>query len=119
MRATAVIGIVVALMVPPRLAVAELAFITGSELRKQCTAVNEAQNSPQWFGCIGYVIGIADVMAVTPVAGFSVCLPSNATRVQAALVVRRFLDSNPEMLHHGAAALVVDALARAFPCTQR
>jgi hypothetical protein len=47
------------------------------------------------------------------------CVPSTATRLQTAKVIVAYLDQNPARLHEPFIRLVLEALARAWPCPHR
>ena len=67
--------------------------------------------------CVGYVARIGDVMAEEPaVLGWGACSSENIEISQLKDVVERWLERHPEKRHMGAAGLVADAFAEAFPC---
>jgi hypothetical protein len=67
--------------------------------------------------CTFYVNGVIDgyMIGVDPAKSF-ICLPKNVTRGQFALIVAKYLDDHPEMLQNDPEYLIVDAVAKAFPC---
>jgi hypothetical protein len=87
----------------------------GNLLYKQCTTPNEES-----FGqgvCRGYVMGLYDAMLHgASIEGWSPCIPAGVTVGQVVDAARQFLTSHPERRDMEAAALVAEALAKAFPC---
>ena len=74
------------------------------------TATNYMNTAKSSSGvCFGYVAGIADIL-------LDVCVPAEATLVQAVDIVKQYLDRNPMKHHMAAAGLVAEALQLAFPC---
>ena len=66
---------------------------------------------------MGYVEGVADTLAADEyLTGWNACLVGGLTDVQLRDVVVKFLEGHPEERHFAAAALVAQALAKAFPC---
>ena len=65
--------------------------------------------------CIGFVSGIARVVAVLPPKLRS-CVPGGSTAGQWVRVVVRFLSDHAEALHEAGEVLVLRALQDAFPC---
>jgi hypothetical protein len=93
-------------------AVETLFFYSGNQLWDNC------KSNPPDPDCIGYVAGVADAMALNDgwVGGWRACFQARTTRGQITDVVKQWLQSRPEERHYGAPALVVEALAQAFPC---
>jgi hypothetical protein len=102
---------IVAVGLPPRGASAARVFYTGNEIYQWCTSVGMQS------ACLSYVMAIADAMADgNKVAGFSACVPLHVTGQQVVDVVVQSFQHNPMDRHHGAASLIAEALAGAFPC---
>jgi hypothetical protein len=59
----------------------------------------------------GYVNGVVDVANT-----FFFCTDANTTRGQFIDIVRKYLANNPEKRHLSANSIVVEAMAKAFPC---
>jgi len=59
--------------------------------------------------CLGYIVAIAD-------SSLKHCSPPESTYGQIALIVKKYLDKNPEKLHFDAHTLIEAALIGAFPC---
>jgi hypothetical protein len=89
------------------------AFVDGNRLEGLC----ESSSVFELRECLGYILGIADAMtADTPINGFTACFPARMATTQTVDVVGRFLAAHLEMRDLGAAGLVAQALAEAFPC---
>ena len=69
--------------------------------------------------CTYYVNGVLDgyEIGVDP-AKRLICRPANVTHGQLVLIVAKYLDDHPEMLHNDPEYLIVDAICKAFPCKQ-
>jgi hypothetical protein len=90
------------------------AFKTGNVLYQECAAPIGAR---EYANCQNYVMGVADVMAGNnAVNGYAACFPRDVTVGQIREVVTRYLANLPQSRNKGAAGLVADALAQAFPC---
>jgi hypothetical protein len=90
-------------------------FLTGNVLLEQC--------QERSAGCVGYVLGIADAIAIAQelggaLAGWRACLPPGVSGEQAVEVVVRFLTNYPDLGDLSAATLTARALAEAFPCPE-
>lgn len=84
--------------------------LMGSDLLQRLTS-----ESPQHRAvAIGYIAGVSDVME-----GAAFCAPPGATIGQAAVIVARTLEANPQLLAMPAAPLVGGVLQLAWPCEQR
>lgn len=93
---------------------ARAAFDTGADLLAWC-------EDPQGGGfaemyCVGYVTGIADVLEANDVNGLVACVPDDAVVGDLVERVLAYLRAHPDRLGFGAAGLVADALAVAYPC---
>ena len=90
--------------------------LTGNDLLDRCSASASA-NPIQWGVCLGYVMGIADALALgRPLNGARACPAADVTSGQMMDVVRQWLERNPAKRHMNGAALVAIALQQAFPC---
>jgi len=85
-------------------------FMNGNELYDLCR-----QGSPQ---CGAYILGVVDA-----VSGFSAsmghpfyCIPTAARGDRVRDVAVRELMAHPEQRHLAAAAIILGAVAQAFPC---
>jgi hypothetical protein len=67
--------------------------------------------------CTFYVEGVLDGYIIgTEPAKRLVCRPEHSTFLQSALIVSKYLQDHPEMLHYDPDYLIIDALSEAFPC---
>ena len=89
-------------------------FETGRDLYKKCRDTGTAS---QVF-CLGFIIGIADVMEDNPLDGRSACIPREASIQQVADVVIRFLEANPDIREFTGESLAVQALSERYPCAK-
>ena len=95
------------------LTVAAGAFeIEGTRLRAACVSAEHAQ---QVF-CQSFVSEIARSIdgGMFPVGKH--CIPENVDQSQLVMIVKKFLDEHPQILHDPADALVTIALFKAFKC---
>ena len=67
-------------------------------------------------GCIGYVQGFREALAVAKLVGVLPCVPGKATNGQLARVIVKHLEENPQNLHHAKSAGAYAALIKAYPC---
>jgi hypothetical protein len=100
------------LLVATQLAMATPSWgLTGNELLRDC------REGPAGVACLGYVAAVMDVLNTGGnVYGQKACMPTAVTIMQGVDVTRHFLESNPQIRHHGAHDLVALALSVAFPC---
>lgn len=116
----------------------------GITLSTLCNQTNHDQNNLAWTTCITYVTGVADGFdrAIATLAIDSgakelkpedaeamknsaellfhvTCRPIGSTPEQTALVVSKYLADNPKYLNLTAAALIMNALADAWPCPKK
>lgn len=134
------IGIPLALLLCCSAKADDVTVGTGNELIKSCNQQNYTSQNGSWGFCVGYVSGVSaeyvtiasslmpksntpipeDVKSVLTVLSHGMmqlfCMPSNSTREQSALVVSKYLADNPDKLNLVASDLIVDALAKAWPC---
>ena len=80
-------------------------WLNGNELFSACTQGDRL--------CFGYVLGITASAQLAD----SVCIPSDkVTAGQLTDVVKFWLQNHPEIRHHSASSLVMQALREKFPC---
>ena len=86
-------------------------FVSGSDLIGYC----EPDSSSN--ACRAYIIGVLDVFERRYFDRHEDgCVPEGATVGQMARVTTKWLNENPEMLHHPAHQLVSNALIESFNC---
>jgi hypothetical protein len=88
-------------------------YVDGRQLLTMCSS----PPGPQRVWCMGYVTGVAGAMGISPVNGYSACIPRDATVADLVAVVVRRVPSYPSIGGYGAAGLVAHALADIFPCS--
>jgi hypothetical protein len=86
-------------------------FRDGNSLLRECTG-----SDPEQLACLGYIMGITDIIRGKEVLGYKPCLYSNISVQQLHDVVVLYLRSQPAIRHYSAASLVVAALGHSFPC---
>jgi hypothetical protein len=100
-------------------------YLDGNQLLQLCE-----DNAEPRGACIGYVVGIADLLMLFTykgvtladadgngmTAGFNWCRPAGVTNEQLADVVASYLRDHPEKRHLSALSQVVPALRDTFPC---
>src|SRR5579862_6019240 len=96
------------LLMMPTVAISSQGFKSGNQLLAMCESV------PGEGICLGYVIGIVDVMQNNSINGYVACFPSDITSGQAEDVVIKRLKDHPEDRHLLADGLVAEALSIAF-----
>ncbi|MCL1080177.1 hypothetical protein L2734_18800 [Parashewanella spongiae] len=84
-------------------------FFDGNELVHRLNG-GDANTSFSKGLAAGFIVGVYDTV------GSKYCPPSNIYTGQLYLVVRKYLDANPEQLQSPASKLVEEAVAEAFPC---
>lgn len=67
----------------------------------------------------GYIIGVADVLAIQGIGGLRACFSTNMEKGQLLEVVKKYLADHPQNLHLVGSNLIAVALAEAFPCGKR
>jgi hypothetical protein len=80
--------------------------------RQQVVPGAQARNAAS---CLGYLDGVLE-SAVAPNKERFLCIPENVPTIQAARIVVKYLQGNPQRLHEDRKTLVVNALQQAFPC---
>jgi hypothetical protein len=88
-------------------------FDSGNSLHNACSG-SEGEYGKAY--CMGYSVGVADIMVYTTLDGWKACIPEGATRGQVMDIVTRWLANNPQKRHYNASGLVAQALEEAFPC---
>jgi len=88
-----------------------LANADGNELLRKCVPATWNE----FFYCEGYLAGVAETPWPT-VPPQRVCSPAGVTLDQITNIVVRYLQAHPETRHGPAPALIIAALAEAFPC---
>jgi hypothetical protein len=99
----------------------------GNELLEQCriatdqNTIENVDNALIMGYCLGKIQGIRQTLDI-----FSynynlppeqkVCIPTNVTNGQAARIVVKFLEDNPDQLHLSQTVLAIQAFKTAFPC---
>ncbi len=88
-------------------------FYTGTRLIETCKVDQTL--------CTAYVAGVSDTHGNLRSSSTTrlFCAPEGATDVQFRLVAEKWLGEHPEMLHFGAAGLVLQALHEAFSCGKK
>lgn len=88
-------------------------YIDGRQLVGMCSS----PPGPQRVWCMGYVTGVAGAMGISPINGYSACIPRDATVADLVAIVVRRIPSYPSIGGYGAAGLVAHAFADVFPCS--
>lgn len=107
MRLLALVAVLVAL---PPVSLAHAQYKSGNELLSDC----EAQGTPPYAYCAGYITAIADTTFWHDNRVF--CLPEEVTVGQLVRVVVQHMNQYPAGLHMLASPQVEGALSTAFPC---
>jgi len=99
----------VALLVPTW---AWAGFLSGNGLKQRC--------SDESVECAAYIMGISDAHDYFVHFGALAiaCAPREVTVGQMNAIAKRYMEEHPERLHLAASAIVLSALAEAFPCKQ-
>lgn len=66
--------------------------------------------------CLGYVVGIADVMTFSHFEVARACIPQGVAAGQLSAIAKQYLANHPEQWHFNASGLAASALQEAFPC---
>ena len=97
-------------------------FIEGHELQAMCEGIDEEGNAKNTMavGCSQFVIGVHDTMSTLTFGGLLekgfVCFPEEYSGPQLSLVVKKYLDENPDKSDEPANMLVAVAFVENFPC---
>ena len=84
-------------------------FISGHELKEWC---DTPKDKHLYQRCGGYIVGVNDLG--TSASFF--CLPPEVNQPLLRIIVRKWLDKNPDKLDFTASYLVRLALEEAYPC---
>ncbi len=88
-------------------------YFVGNELHAFC----QSDDLTRKHACVGYITGIADVLAEGNVVdGWRACISLGVTNTRLTDVVKSWLVQNVENRHLSAPRLIAEALAEAFPC---
>lgn len=98
-------------------------FIDGRELKSMCEGIDEQGNASNTMavGCAQFVIGVHDTMSTLTFGGLLdegfVCFPEDYSGPKLSLVVKEYLDDNPDKMEEPANILVSVALVENYPCS--
>ena len=92
--------------------------MTGNELKTNCQNYSDSSTDFRSGVCAGFILGSLESTSIwTSIASqIPYCIPENATNGQLIAVVRKYLDTNLEVLHQTGTTLIIDAMMNAFPC---
>lgn len=82
------------------------------DLNRLCTAKNLNWNAM----CDGFIFGIFEVIANSPVYGYSACVPRSASATEALDLIKKWLGSHREMDTQSASLVVAKTIAGEYPC---
>ena len=85
-------------------------------LNKLMSFCRDKENVARQAYCLGYISGIADVIAPGDAIVVRACVPRGVTRGLVHGIVANWLETNPSHRHYNASALVAVALSKTFPC---
>ena len=95
---------------------AAAAYITGSDLLKECSS----DNTKELFGCMNYVAGVIDYQVMQQSLGtepsVDFCLPDDLPLDKVSVTVMLYLRQSPQLGSFIAAPAVTMALHEAYPC---
>jgi len=97
---------------------------TGQQIQDKCKALVNQNSSFSGGFCAGFIDGVINSQWMWEASDkfhkqshfLSLCLPQEGTNGQYLQVFLKYLDDHPEELHKPAALLLVESLAKAFPC---
>lgn len=88
---------------------------TGTHLRPHCKAWEGGDYNVMSGICAGMAAAIVSLASdLSP--RVRACPPNGVTPDQAVIVVNRFFEAHPELLHLQSSGLMVDAIREAWPC---
>ncbi len=88
-------------------------YFVGNELHAFC----QSDSLTRQHACVGYITGIADVLAEgIAVDGWRACISMGVTNTRLTDVVKYWLEQHAEDRHRNAPGLVAKALAESYPC---
>ena len=97
-------------------------FIEGNELQAMCEGIDDEGNATNTMavGCSQFVIGVHDTMSTLTFGGLLekgfVCFPEDYSGPKLSLVVKKYLEDNPDKSDEPANMLVAVAFVENFPC---
>ena len=93
-------------------------FMSGNDLLDRCRLVDigDYEGGVGFGFCLGYTLGIVDVMIGQEIHGSQLCSPDNVEGGQLRDIVVQYLEENPAERHFSAESLVAKVLSEAFPC---
>lgn len=92
------------------------AFHTGLDFLQKC----EEKKAHIQTQCIGYIEAVVDTVGYLSFwweKNTPICMPGEVFNLQLRLIVTRFFNENPKLLHLPAQFLVIQALNKAYPCS--
>ena len=122
-RKWGVAGVIAVLLLPGLAQDQHSVSMRGNELAQHCEHVRNCEHRETCsdddmmdFGmCTGYIMGVSD----STQRGVGLCVPTDVERGQMVKTVIKWMDENPNLLHHDADTVVVAALKAGFPCKRR
>jgi hypothetical protein len=113
-RAALAVALALIAFALPREAAAIQAFKNGLMIVQTCTQ-NPSSELPAFRAaeCSGYIEGVVDQVNSQ---GLLSCMPHGMSELQLELIVLKDLNAHPGDLHLAAPGLIIDAVARTFPC---
>lgn len=93
-----------------------VSFLQANKLYSLCESSSEIDKGI----CEGYIMGVNDSMYSGHLGNlFQACIPQGVSPAQTRLITIKYMKTVPEKLHFVADGIVVEALARTFPCQQQ
>lgn len=93
-----------------------VSFMQANKLYSLCESGSEIDRGV----CDGYIMAVNDTMYSGHLDQlFQACIPQGVSPIQARLVVVKYMKTVPEKLHFVADGVVVEALAKTFPCGEK
>jgi hypothetical protein len=90
---------------------------SGSELFDQCTSKTPELRTQCDIWIRGFAAGLSSGQEAASLEP-RICLPDGFTGAQAALIIKKFMDEYPQLLHYNAKLVAIVALANEFPCPE-
>lgn len=99
-------------------ALAVTKYVSGNDLLNYCSILDTRKGDPFEGGlCVGYIEAVADAGdCANAISGWKFDIPSGVTVGQMEKTVVKWLNQNPDKLHHIGSKLVAFALSDNFPC---
>lgn len=115
-----VASVVVILLLPSLAQEQHSVRMKGNSLAANCEHFRNCERSAtctnedlSGFGmCAGYISGVSDAVHE------DICIPTEVETGQIVKTVIKWMDENPNLLHHDANTIVLKALNAGFPCTR-